>query len=563
MKSRNVPKNESPPLALPDAAKLLGTLLRALNVSPPRRRRESIRKYLRGARPVGGGMLDAVIDAVIGAGYVADADGVDASALVKHSLNHAVVSWDRLIGHVNPAISRAEVRTALVARFLRLAALDFAVRASAFDALTGTPRVPACLDDPEVPTWAHSDGLRPLLRSLPKLLGMTRSKLSPQKRFDDLLDGRGRPSLVKIKQFAAAIARHDRQTPLEVWRRWLLWAFALESLCNEVAAVIGRDAVEDIASAFRRLRSHLRQILLEQGRNAAWIYLFIVGARTPGIEPLIEQLVRMEVNHDEVVSALSRTADVSIEPSFWDQVTKRVAWGTDLRACHAEWILAAFPVLLGLGEPVPADDLPSGFARRLLHATRADADPAEFAQISLEHPATFLWAARTVVQRSFLAGHFEPALMIVAKVADALRRPESYLEAAIVYVAAGRIEDAARYLQQIVTVEPYTAIARPLLGMVYALAGRHVDALEQLDAPDGQDITYVRGVALLGIGRVADALRLFEDVIKETPTNALAWEQAARCCDELAAAARGKQRARWTTRANRYAKLALRFGRSI
>jgi len=73
----------------------------------------------------------------------------------------------------------------------------------------------------------------------------------------------------------------------------------------------------------------------------------------------------------------------------------------------------------------------------------------------------------------------------------------------------------------------------------------------------------MRGVALRGIGRVADALRVFEDAIKETPTKALAWEQAARCCDELAAAARGKLRARWTTRANRYAKLALRFGRPI
>jgi hypothetical protein len=108
---------------------------------------------------------------------------------------------------------------------------------------------------------------------------------------------------------------------------------------------------------------------------------------------------------------------------------------------------------------------------------------------------------------------------------------------------AGRIDDAARYLQQIVTVEPYTAIARPLLGMVYALAGRHADALKQLDAPDGQDIAYVRGVALRGIGRVADALRVFEDLSKETPTHALACEQAARCCDELAAAARGKLRA--------------------
>src|SRR5262249_2302774 len=203
MKSRNVPKNGSPSLALPDAAKLLGTLLRALNVSPSRRRRESVRKYLRGARPVGRGMLDAVIDAVIGAGYVADVDGVDASALVRHSLIHAVVSWDRLIGHVNPIINRAEVRTALVARFLRLAALDFAVRASAFDTLTGTPTMPAYLDDPEVPRWARSDGLRPVLRSLPKLLGMTRSKLSPRKRFDDLLYGRGRPALVKINEFAA------------------------------------------------------------------------------------------------------------------------------------------------------------------------------------------------------------------------------------------------------------------------------------------------------------------------------------------------------------------------
>jgi hypothetical protein len=270
-----------------------------------------------------------------------------------------------------------------------------------------------------------------------------------------------------------------------------------------------------------------------------------------------------EPNHDEVASALSRAADVPIEPSFWDQVTKRVVWGTDLRACHAEWILSAFPVLLGLSEPVPADDLPSGFARRLLHATRADADPAEFAKIYLEHPATFLWAARTVVRRSFLVGHFEPASMIVARVAEVLRRPESYLEAAIVHAAAGRINDAARYLQHIVTVQPYAAIARPLLGMVYALAGRHADALEQLDASDGQDITYVRGVALRGIGRAADVLHVFENAIEQTATNALAWEQAARCCDDLAAAAERKLRAEWTTRANRYGKLAFRFGRPI
>ena len=263
-----MPKSKSQPFKLPDAANLLGTLLHSLKVPLPTRRRESVRKYLRGARPLGEGMLDAVIQSVVKAGYIPNvgigADGIEPTALVTHSLAHAVVSWDRFVGHVSPLLVDADGKTTAT-RCLRLAALDFAIRAAAFDVLSGVSDPSACLDDREadVPSWARDGGLRGMLRALPRSLGTTRAKLSPTKRFDDMLDGRGRPSLTKISQFAARVAKHDKgRTSTEALQLRLLWAFALDVVCNQIAKVVGRDVVEDIARAFRRVRSNARQIVL-------------------------------------------------------------------------------------------------------------------------------------------------------------------------------------------------------------------------------------------------------------------------------------------------------------
>ncbi|HEX3849755.1 MAG TPA: hypothetical protein VHW01_02245, partial [Polyangiaceae bacterium] len=514
-------------------------MARALNLSLEKRRRESGRKYLRGQRPLSDGTLAAIVRACVADGYLPD--GV--SPLIVDGLSLAIANWDHVIGHADARPGETVAATAT--RYLRLVAIDVALRAAAIDMVEGVLPPPPQLEDSRsnVPVWAREHGVRDLLRGLPKALGTKRAALG--KRFEELFDSRSRPSNTKLRQLAAVLRTHNGH---DAWHMHLVWAIALDALCNQLAVVVGRDVVEEIAGAFRRIRTNTRTVLLEVHRQhpdddqvrGAIARLIVAGARAPSIDGLMDILARCETRVDEMlVASSSATGEHLPSP---EELTRRVAWATDLRASRADWLLAQVEVVART--PVPIGKISIGTQRRIARALRVGADPGELAA-ACDEPSAALWVARVLVQRAFVRGDFEHVLPMVARFADVACEPGLNFEAAIIHLAAGRLDAAQNYLHAIGTAEPFATAAKPFIAIAHALSGRE-DALQRLNSLRDDDavFAYARGVALRGVGRSKEALAIFESILAERPKHALACEQAVKCCDDMAALARGSEQAK-------------------
>lgn len=561
---------------LPEAAKILGALWRALKLAHVD---EGTRHHLRGRRGLKANTrneaYEDMVRAFADAGYVPlSADKLERDRTIKLLTNGiaiAITRWDQLVGHARALSDSGDVKTTAT-RYLRVAAVDVAIRAAAFDLLSNVPSPPEALDvraEP-VPTWAREGGVKAMMRRLPKALGTTRARLSPNNRFDELFDGRNRPSITKLGCFAEVVAKFDKKTPASMWLLHHAWMFALNALCNEIATIVGRAALEEIAAAFRRVRHSARQLLAAAEAKAGHrdgpflsllADLIVEGARAPDAGPLIDRLVVDEVYRHQAHACLVDLATKGELPQGAEPLINLLAdghtWATDLRACRVDWILCEFSALVAR-DPIMPDGVPPELLVRMVKLL-VDERLHELVNACFEHPAALLWAARTIVQQAFVRGRFGAVAPMVAKFADALRTPQIYLEAGLVHAAAGELDAALQYLEAIDGPETIAAIAAPLIAVVNALTGRHADALAQLEAIENRDrvLDYARGVALRGLGRVEEAVAVFDLM----PGNALALEQAAGCCFQLATNTHGKVAASWTTKGNAYAKQAMQLGR--
>lgn len=224
---------------LPDAAQILGAVWRALDLQFPKRRAQSGRKFLRGDRPGNDetrtGVLRDMASAFVEAGYVyivdGECDGIRhrdrAVEAIVQSLAHAIAHWDQFVG-ARRALARP-VDQADVLRYLRLAAIDIALRTAAFDRSFGWSPPPEARGTTfnDVPIWARDGGVRAWLRGLPKKLGATREELYPGKTKDDWFYRGTRPSIASIAALAASLEAFDGAPQ---WRMYLAWAFALDAL---------------------------------------------------------------------------------------------------------------------------------------------------------------------------------------------------------------------------------------------------------------------------------------------------------------------------------------------
>ena len=549
-----------PSFALPEGARVLGTLWRALDLRLPKRRNESGRKFLRGKRALRDlGVLRDMASAFVNAGYIVRADD-DTVRLLVDAMALAVARWDQLVGHAS-ALSGANPKTSAT-RYLRLAAIDLAIRAAAFDIWAEMPPRPVALDDrpDSIPTWARDGGVRARLGVLLKTLTTRTASGAPQRRGeraasfgkakDDWLYRGSRPSFGSLQKISDTLASANREAT--IWLSYLAWDLALDALCTDIAAIIGRAALEEIAIAFRRIRLNARQIFAAAVENAGGLNehalgllagLIVEGARAADAGPLVDKLIDCEL------------------PAMIAGDASRYAWVIDLRGSRVDWTLSELSTFVPR-EPIAPDGVPEELLPRILVAIANRDNPHEFVDVCFSHPAALMYGVRLTVQRAFINGDFSTVAPMVAKFADAFQTPQYRLEAGILYALAGEFDDALRYLDGL-GVEPHASIARPVVAVAKSLSGNHGDALAQLDSINDRDrvLDYVRGVALRGVGLVADALGVFEQIITDVPRHAMALEGAACCCYELAATSRGRTATKWTTRGNRYAKDATQLGR--
>ncbi|MCW5806510.1 MAG: hypothetical protein KIT31_29365 [Deltaproteobacteria bacterium] len=533
---------------LPEAAQILGVVWRALDLQFSKRRAQSGRKFLRGVRPGSDatrvGVLRDMVRAFAEAGYVhvANEELLDRSREeIGRSLAHAIEHWDRFVGF-RRGLARPVDATDVV-RYLRLATIDIALRAAAFDIMFGwspPPAARATTTLAEVPVWAREGGMRAWLRELPGVLGVSREEMHPGKSKDDWFYREGRPSIANLQSLASSLVRFDEHGrsdgAVARWRMYLAWGFALDALCDELAAIVGRATVEGLAAMFWRLRCLVWQIAAAVDpahRNTLFGPILRAGARS-----------------DEARFVIGRIATVDgLAALNGGALDDRAAMlGIELRACQGMWILGdLFP---GVHVPISPPDLPENLQQDLVAAMAPGADPAAFARVTLSHPASMVWALRLCVRRAFLDGSFAQVAPAVARFADALGETHHQLEAALLFLLAGDLAEARFRLERLDGEQ--AEVLRVVLDLVDGRASNSIPILNELVADDPSS-RFPLAIALSDSGRHADALTLARELLHAEPGHALALALAARC-----AWAVGDTRA-----GNAYAKRATRLGQPV
>jgi tetratricopeptide (TPR) repeat protein len=483
-------------------------------------------------------------DAFVRAGYVGPLGEEKARVVVEllaAAADHMIAGWDHVVGRVRATGEPGSLTDAAI-RYLGVASLDFAIRVAAVEALVGCPASPAALsDDATVPIWARAGAVREHLRAIPAALGTSWERIyatsATSKAKDEWLYRGSRPSLESLKDLARRLAALERSaTPAHAWHLFLAWGFALESLSDALAAVIGRSAMEDIAARVHRTRMCARAYLASEPRKTPELHeLIILGAHAPGAHLLIEQLVSGERQatvqaieryvHGEALSVLAEGADV-----------RRHQWVRDLRACRADWGLCQLAAIV-------ARDLiaPEGVPPEMLlpmAKTLAAGNMHAFMAVCNQHPAAMLWALRTVVQQALIRGlrdELVTLLPMITKLAEVLDKPEWHLDAGLLCMAAGDYARALRHFERVARLPRMAPAVSAMIASLKVLTGSPAEAIETLEAVRGQNLwlDYLRGIALRDLGRVADALGAFEQILAVEPGHLGALEQAALCAYAL------------------------------
>jgi hypothetical protein len=444
-------------------------------------------------------------------------------------------------------------------RYRRLAAIDVAIRAAAFDLLTGTPSAPPALEDhAEVPVWANR-GMHELIRKLPRSLGATRAELTKRKALDDLFSGRHRPSPHTINSLAKVLATKDSaKTPVAAWHVHLLWLFALDDLTKELTKVVGAAEVEEVARAFRRIRRHARRRLESASVDRDALRMLVVhGAiAARAVRCSVELSLIDALTRDEHASLMGKI-DRNQAESEW---RPHVQWAMELRSASADWVVSELSKFISF-EPIPPEGMSEEVLAPLLTAM-ATSDVHVLMRLIDDHPAAGLWLARSLVQQAFIRGNVRPIVAMVARFADAAPSPGMHFEAGLVHAAAGLHDAALRHFDAIGDTEPFASWATSVRVVSLVMSGRHADGLQTIDAINSGDSTdgFLQGLALYGLGQVEDALAAFEDVLDKVPDHADSLVAASMCCDELSKSARGEQRRQRSIARNRYRRRAMQLG---
>lgn len=546
----------SPSASLLKGAEIAGTLWRVLGLQLPKQRRETGRKFLSGKRPLDGdqrvGLLRAMVSEFVQAGYVGalrDPEADEIGKLLAAAATIAIGDWDRVVGRAR-AVSGPPNPEAVRFQYFRVATVDVAIRAAALDVFLDGPILPdklAGCDQPGSP-WTQPGGFRQQLRSLPAVLGVSWARIyggsARQKTKDDWIYRDSRPLRETLEDLAERLAKHAPGTAPATWLRFLLWGFARDAMCSELAAALPGPAISELIAMFHEVRSVARTLLARcQRDDAVWIMLrrlIVLGAHAPDAGPLIDAIVRDR-----------GLAIPSGDESRWSH-----QWLATLRTSRADWILCELSGWLPAYPALP-DGVSPQLVLQIMHEVIRGDFPAADA-LCAQQPGALLWISRMVAQQAFLRGTPDTASSIAAmfaRFAEVSQSPALHFEAGWSWLMAGNHAAALQHLEQGARTEPLATTMAPVIAALKALTGAHAEAIPLLVALPERDATtdHALGIALRGVGRIAEALHMFEHILSRWPWHAGALEQAALCCYDLGRTVEG----------NQHAKKAARLGRPV
>ena len=299
------------PYRVPLSGTVLGVIVKEFLLTSPVLISKRARRYFRGQRIKDDNRFE-VIEAIAAAlekeGFVPtlpflDRNGWPAAGMLTLAIAWYAEQWDALAGYMRSASAPVERPDLAATAYLRLVAIDLALRTSALLWLAELPS-----PQEGVPVWAEPRGNARYLRGLLERCGSsapTRDELAEQlsvsyNTVDSWLDAGVRPSLQNLQKIAGQLAEHmDGVDPTALVSEMRLH-YAVSSLGDSLASHIGREAVLDLATAFIRFTSRnldgLRTFskLAPDAAASAQMLILMLGARFKSCEHLVRALWRRE-----------------------------------------------------------------------------------------------------------------------------------------------------------------------------------------------------------------------------------------------------------------------------
>ena len=531
---------------LPYSGPLIAALLQAFDLEITSPNPRTVRRYLAGAslNPHNEGELFLSIgQALVDKGIIP----VPAQ-LEKHNLSmpmfltfiiaHAAIQWDALVAklqaHASPDI---DLKT-ITAGFLRLVVVDLALRGFALLRLGQIAPPPA-----ETPVWAYPNGGGRYLRKLLAESGITRQQLAARMEVadnsvDNWCDGVARPASANLALIAS-------QLPPDAGRRLLLH-LALAEIGDNLAAVIGREAVIELATALCRFIAMLTEIVNEaelppiEEDFEAELRTFLMGSDFANAVPLLQALAA-----DEDDPAWKADIETAAGPWEWKFDTIAAAASEHHHSAGLAQDLWAVPALSKAQAAIEEA------AQKDITAELADSygPPPKEAVARWGRQAisrllnSQIAARRGLVKRHPLSATAHQQLgSFLGKTAELLGDRQLLEEG----IAECKLAAALLPGWDVPLVEPAIMLGNMEL---YDRALAELRFAKESLPQETPHFQYCRGYVLMRLGRYQEALESLEQVIAAAPNYARALNDAAHCAFALGDGVKGQRYAKQADRA--------------
>ena len=463
-------------------------------------------------------------------------DGVSAAMAIGMAVGLVGERWDHLMATVQSRGATVVDVGAVGERFLRLVAVDLAVRLFALNRLTGFP-----LPDPELPLWAQENGGGRVLRH-----HLHRSKLSRHTlaarlgasytTVDNWMDGKNWPSHAYVPALAQELAPSGIGPNAKQFERQLRRELTFARLADLLAASTGRDAVAETLTAAMRFAQMLSESIgfpLSREESAGYVELrlLLFGCLEHSAQVLLWRLAQLETNPD---------------------------WRRDLLAAAEPWEFY-FENITAMHSRSPAAGLSQDILDAVDDVTELDLDALTTIRRELRAEANTWGSVPPGEGRPHLV--LDPVQDGIARRRSLVRRfpqsPEAHYQLGSFLGMAGK-NLRARELADEGIVE--CKIAAGLLpnwdgptvecGIILTNIGEHAAALHELEQAQATlseatpHLRFVTGYVLLMLERYSDALEHLKTVTEVRPDFASAHRYAAQCAFKLGYKSEGARHAK-------------------
>ena len=428
-------------------------------------------------------------------------DGVSAAMAVGMAVGLVGERWDHLMATIQGRGATVVDVGAVGERFLRLVAVDLAVRLFALNRLTGFP-----LPDPELPLWAQENGGSLVLRRHLSQSGLTRHTLAARlgasyTTVDNWMDGKNWPSHDYVTALAQELAPSGIGPGAKQFERQLRRELAFARLADLLAARTGRDAVAETLTAAMRFARMLSESIgfplsREEYAGQVELRLLLFGCLEHSAQVLLWWLAKLEADpdwrrdllaaaepwefHFEHIAVMhSRNSAAGLSQDILDVVDDVAELDIDAlttirRELRAE-ANARSSVPTGGGGPHPVlDPLQDGIDRRRSLVRRFPHSPEAHYQLG-----SFLGMAGKNLRARELADEGIVECKIAAGLLPNWDGPA--VECGIILTNIGEHAAALRELEHAqATLSEATPHLRFVTGYVLVLLERYSDALEHL-----------------------------------------------------------------------------------